>query len=112
MHDYFLGRHNCQSFLRKYFVADLNEPEDQPGYKCIANVIKGYRERPRAIERFGFIEKRKGVEKHWVPIIPDVSMQDQVRVHYDEQGQAIFSDLNPLPYYDLRPLPADVELVN
>ena len=107
VHDYFLGRHNCQSFLRKYFVADLNEPEGQPGYKCIANVIKGYRERPGAIERFGFIEKRKGVEKHWVPIIPDVSMQDQVRVHYDEQGQAIFSDVNPLPYYDLRPLPAD-----
>ena len=28
-------------------------------------------------------------------------------MHYDEQGQAIFSDVNPLPYYDLRPLPAD-----
>jgi hypothetical protein len=77
IHDFFLGRRNCQSFIRRYFVANLNEtdPEKQ---KQIQAVINGYKANSASIQRFQF-EGEDG--KMWVPIIPDVTLKDPYDVH-------------------------------
>lgn len=105
IHDFFLGRRNCQSFLRKYFVVDLNEKKDTAAYRCVQSVIEAYERNPAAIERFSFEETKEG--KRWAPIIPEVTLKEKITIEYDAQGQARFRDKDPLPDYDLQPLPAD-----
>lgn len=65
IHDFFLGRHNCQSFLRKYFVVNLEENGENKN--DVAAVISGYT-REEAMNRFA----RKDAAGKWVPIIPDM----------------------------------------
>jgi hypothetical protein len=67
IHDFFLGRHNCQSFLRRYFIINL---EDQKEQKDVQAVINGYH-RPEAMKRFA----RKDEKGLWVPIIPDMDIK-------------------------------------
>jgi hypothetical protein len=105
IHDFFLGRRNCQSFLRKYFVVDLDEKKGDPSYKCVQSVIEAYERNPAAAERFSFVETNS--KKRWVPIIPEVTLKEKIIVEYNEQGQARFRDKDPLPDYDLQPLPAN-----
>jgi len=113
VHDYFLGRHNCQSFLRKYFVVNPEErkvkedgsPNDN--YACVSAVIDGYGA-PAALERYCF-EDEKG--RKWVPIIPDVTLQEPIKVRertvregvkqisYDEPGKLPLYRMN-LPQED------------
>ncbi|MCJ8167163.1 patatin-like phospholipase family protein [Pontibacter sp. E15-1] len=107
IHDYFLGRHNCQSFLRKYFVVDPEErkvnedgsPNEQ--YACVSAVIDGYRDRA-ALERFCF-EDEKG--RKWVPIIPDVTLQKPivVRERKIREGvkQITYEETGKLPLYKM-----------
>lgn len=72
IHDFFLGRHNCQSFLRKHFSVSLDEAhQSNASYHCIQAVLEGYRANPEAINRFAF-EDVDGKMK--VPIIPDVTL--------------------------------------
>ncbi len=68
IHDFFLGRHNCQSFLRKYFVINLEEPEEK--HMDISAILKGY-SKAETVARFG--RKRDGAGT-WVPIIPVMNM--------------------------------------
>lgn len=99
-HDFYLGRSNCQSFLRKYFRVRLENgipinPLFRDGYSAAA------------IERFKFQDERerellqeKGKNPDdatwYIPIIPDVYI-----------GKNEF-DENPLPYptYDMSRLDA------
>lgn len=67
IHDFFLGRHNCQSFLRKYFVIDLDDEKNLD----VSAIKKGY-QKPEAVARYG--RKREG-RGNWVPIIPDMNIQ-------------------------------------
>lgn len=69
IHDFFLGRHNCQSFLRKYFVVDLDDVNEKR--MDVSAIINGYRN-PEAVKRYG--RKRDG-SGTWVPIIPDMNIQ-------------------------------------
>ncbi len=65
IHDFFLGRHNCQSFLRRYFVVNM---EDGKAHNhAVSAVLNGYREQ-EAINRYA----RKDGTGTWVPIIPDM----------------------------------------
>lgn len=84
-HDFFLGRANCQSFLRKYFRVQLEN-----GVPINPLFREGYTK--AAIERFKFQDpqeqellKNKGEDPSeaiwYVPIIPDVFKGD---VEYDE----------------------------
>lgn len=68
IHDFFLGRHNCHGFLRKYFVVDLEEGRE--GRKDVQAVINGY-SKPEAMQRFA----RKDASGVWLPIIPDMDIQ-------------------------------------
>lgn len=95
INDFFLGRRNAQSFLRQYFVVNLDEPDtakNNENYKCIRAVIKGYENNPAARQRFEF----KGKDgKKWAPIIPDVTLTSPFDVNKPQ---------SQLPEYILKPL--------
>lgn len=111
IHDYFLGRHNCQSFLRKYFVVDPEEKETENGkpnenYHCVKAVLEGYREKA-ALDRFCFADE-KG--KKWVPVIPDVTLEKPIKVREIKEGEThrkiIYEEPGKLPLYKME-LPPD-----
>ncbi|MDB5014084.1 MAG: hypothetical protein JWQ25_2286 [Daejeonella sp.] len=106
IHDYFLGRHNCQSFIRKYFVVDLNESDPQNA-QCVQSVIDGYKNNPQAINRFSYTDE---TGRQLVPIIPDVKLQSPVQVveNQNEDGRKTikYVDPDPLPLYQLEKLSA------
>lgn len=68
VHDYFLGRHNCQSFLRKYLVVNIDETGDDA--KMVSTILESYKNNPAAVERFKFVRDKIT----WVPILPEVSV--------------------------------------
>lgn len=88
VHDYFLGRHNCQSFIRRYLVVDPDEkPVDEQGrpnenYACVKAVLEGYGNEAAA-RRFAYTDERG---KRRVPIIPDVTLKQPFRVEVKEVG--------------------------
>lgn len=102
VHDFFLGRKNCQSFLRKYFVARLDEPD--PGSRaCVQSIIDAYQEKPLARDRFAF-QDEKGI--FWLPVIPDVTLIDPIQ--FIKTGSICdFVEGPRLPLYQLEKLPAD-----
>lgn len=106
IHDYFLGRHNCQSFLRKYFVVDLNESNAQ-NIECIQSILDAYKINPAAVKRFSYTDE---TGKQLVPIIPDVKLTSPVIVIVTDNGNEsktiTYSDPNPLPLYKLKKLDA------
>ncbi|MEP7257623.1 MAG: patatin-like phospholipase family protein [Flavitalea sp.] len=91
IHDFFLGRKNCQSFLRKYFVANLDATGDDR--VCIESVIKGY-DHESSRQRF----VRTDAKGRWAPIIPEVSIMGP---------DDITSDKGQLPEYHFDLLEAD-----
>jgi len=108
VHDFFLGRHNCQSFLRKYFVVDIHEPAGTEGYDCVQAVIEGYKDNPGAITRFSYKDERG---KRFVPIIPDVTMKENIIVT-ETDGPNLekiikYVDPDPLPLYKIEKLDSD-----
>ena len=113
IHDFFLGRHNCQSFLRKYFVVNPEEQEINPdgkpneNYACVKAVIDGYQD-PAALERFCFTDENG---KKWVPIIPDVTLSKPIQVretkNTDKTKTVVYDEDNKLPLYKLDLLPND-----
>jgi hypothetical protein len=105
IHDFFLGRHNCQSFLRKYFVVDLNEEAGSSSYRCVQSVIDAYRSNPEAVEAFGFSGRGIDEGKTWVPIIPDVVMKERIVPVPGKDDD--YEDKDPLPLYELNPLPSN-----
>lgn len=102
VHDYFLGRSNCQSFLRKYFIADLNE-QDPEARKCIQSVIDAYQENESAFRRFAFQDEQG---KTWVPIIPDVTLKSPIEYRITD-GKGTYWQEHALPVYNLKPLAPD-----
>ncbi len=93
VHDYFLGRHNSQSFLRKYLSVRLDHDSTSDDYKKVQAVIDSYKKNPEAAKRFKYIDS-KGVE--WYPIIPDMEIK---------KGGDTNDRYNELPVYDLHKLP-------
>ena len=102
MHDYFLGRHNCQSFIRKYFVVAKDAKESDPNYHCVRSVLEAYKRRPGAEKRFAYSDEHG---KWWYPIIPDVTMTKPIEF-IKLNGKPTYIEENKLPTYDLRKLPA------
>lgn len=100
VHDYFLGRHNCQSFLRKYFVVDCYET-DPESLECVSSVIEGYKSNPEARKRFEFTDE-KG--KKWVPVIPDVTLTEPLTIKIVD-GKPKYDEPGALPKYKLDILP-------
>ena len=96
IHDYFLGRHNCQSFLRKYFVVALNSP-DQRINKQADTVINAYKKNPNAQHRFSYKDAKGTI---WAPIIPDMALTGL----FDPLNRI---EENSLPTYRLDKLPND-----
>lgn len=98
IHDFFLGRHNCQSFLRKYFTVSLNEDhQSNSSYHCIQAVLEGYKANPEAVRRFAF-EDVDGKTK--VPIIPDVTLPSSPK-NNAANGAAQLSPAHDLPTYQM-----------
>jgi hypothetical protein len=100
VHDFFLGRHNCQSFLRKYFVVDPNDTENRD---CIDAVIKGYENRPAAKKRFTIVDESN---KEWLPVIPDFSLPAPMGITASG-GSLSYVEQNKLPIYKLSKLQPD-----
>jgi hypothetical protein len=102
VHDFFLGRHNCQSFLRKFFVVDLDEESDTEAYSCVEAVIDGYKGNQAAIDRFSYVDEHK---RRYVPIIPDLTMQKNIFVDTDVDPDGTkkirYVDPDPLPLFKL-----------
>ena len=102
VHDFFLGRHNCQSFLRKFFVVDLNEESGSEGYSCVEAVINGYKGNQAAIDRFSYVDEHN---RRYVPIIPDLTMQQNIYLDIDVDPDGTkkirYVDPDPLPLFKL-----------
>ncbi|WP_207425070.1 patatin-like phospholipase family protein [Pedobacter sp. SYSU D00535] len=107
IHDFFLGRHNCQSFLRKYFVVDLHEPNPENA-QCVESVLKAYHDHPEAVKRFSYIDEAGRTQ---VPIIPDVTLKGKIKTEEksNPDGSKTFRyiDPDPLPTYQLDMLKAN-----
>jgi hypothetical protein len=76
-HDYYLGRQNCQTFLRYYFAVAQDSMEQRLG------------EYPteKAKKRYGFFEEKDNPDsKKLFPIIPDVRLLNTVSNIADEQN--------------------------
>ncbi len=101
VHDYFLGRQNCQSFIRKYFIVDPAEIPTSNDYQCVESVILAYKHNPAAMKRFAFRDENK---KLWVPIIPDVSLHEPIQLEI-VNGKPTYRASGELPAYGLSPLP-------
>jgi hypothetical protein len=101
VHDFFLGRHNCESFLRKYFVANLDEP-DPENRKCIEVILDSYLKNDAAIKRFAFVDENN---KRWVPIIPDVSLSKPLEtvIVQENPKKVVYKAEHELPMYSLKP---------
>jgi hypothetical protein len=77
-HDFYLGRSNCQSFLRKHFRITLSAKGGVPVNPIFA---AGYSD-PATVARYQFQDpeevKKLGVNAPWyVPMIPDVLQYDE-----------------------------------
>jgi len=101
VHDYFLGRQNCQSFLRKYFIVDPDEVPTSNDYQCVESVILSYKHNPAALKRFAFRDENN---KLWVPIIPDVTLHQPIQLEvvngkptYKAPGELLAYRLSLLP---------------
>lgn len=102
VHDFFLGRRNCQSFLRKYFVARVDEP-DTESRVCIQSVLNAYEKKPLAKERFSFKDDQGMV---WLPIIPDVGFEQRDKeVPFEGKGEN--AESGKLPVYIMRKMETD-----
>lgn len=108
VHDFFLGRHNCQSFLRKFFVVDLDETTGTEAYSCVQAVINGYKDRPAAANRFAYEDERG---RRFVPIIPDLTLKGNIfvreEVNADGSKKIRYIDPDPLPVFELQSLTED-----
>lgn len=69
IHDFFLGRHNCQSFLRKYFTVSIEEADKEKPE--VSAVVMGY-SNPAARARYARPDKMNNLS---VPIIPDMQVK-------------------------------------
>lgn len=99
IHDYFLGRRNCQGFIRKYFVVKLDEKQE---YKCVENIIESYKKNEAACKRFGFKDENGDFV---VPIIPDVSLTKAIKVVKPKGNEKVtYIENDRLPLYKLKPL--------
>jgi len=102
IHDFFLGRHNCQSFLRKYFVVDLNESESSENYRCVQSVIRAYKDHSDRIAKFSY-EDEQG--RKLVPIIPDVTLKEPIKLEKIQNADGTktikYKNPDPLPLYKL-----------
>lgn len=112
IHDFFLGRRNCQSFLRKYFVVDPEERENENGkrndnYYCVKSVLDGYQDKA-ARDRFCFQDENG---KKWVPIIPDVTLQQPIKLNEVKVSETvknvIYDEPGKLPLYTMELPPND-----
>lgn len=101
VHDFFLGRKNCQSFLRKYFVARVDET-DPENRACVKSVLDAYDKKPLAKERFSF-EDEHGIK--WLPIIPDVSLVKPIKFRHIE-GKGEYTETNKLSVFKLKKMDA------
>jgi predicted acylesterase/phospholipase RssA len=109
-HDFYLGRANCQSFLRKYFRVPLGDdglPENpifRQGYTREA--VAAYRFQDPAEKDLLSAEGKDPAMAQWyVPIIPDVCKDDPMytetplpypaydMAHFDQHRKAIMSRL-------------------
>jgi len=102
VHDFFLGRHNCQSFLRKYFVVNLNEPNPE-NRECMQAIIDSYNENPTAIKRFAFTDEN-GLKL--VPVIPDTSLRKPITLTVKDEALEYIEEAK-LPNYRLKKLAPD-----
>ncbi|WP_132051400.1 patatin-like phospholipase family protein [Pseudocnuella soli] len=101
VHDFFLGRHNCQSFLRKYFVVNVAETPGTEHYECVEAVLKGYGSQ-EALDRFSYTDE-KGAK--WVPVIPDVDLPEPMKVKEvqvsDSLRKIVYTEKAKLPLYKM-----------
>jgi hypothetical protein len=101
VHDFFLGRHNCQSFLRKYFVVNVDETPGTESHDCVEAVLKGYGSQ-EALDRFSYTDE-KGIK--WVPIIPDVDLPEPMKVKEvqvtDTLRKIVYTEKGKLPLYKM-----------
>lgn len=111
VHDFFLGRHNCQSFLRKYFVVNVAEPAGTENYECVEAVLKGYGCQ-EALDRFSYTDE-KGIK--WVPVIPDVDLPEPMKVKEvqvtDSLRKIVYTEKGKLPLYKMD-LPEEAHIDN
>lgn len=76
-HDYYLGRQNCQTFLRYYFAVAQDNAEQRLGEYPAKEALK----------RYGFYEEKDSPSsKKLFPIIPDVRVVSNVDNIADEQA--------------------------
>lgn len=80
VHDFYLGRRNCQRFLQQQFVVEFPD-SDVDETNNFKPVLDGYKN-PEALNRFMF--ERNG--KKYVPIIPDTNVtNDNKPLNENEQ---------------------------
>ncbi|MEZ4919657.1 MAG: hypothetical protein R2792_11205 [Saprospiraceae bacterium] len=79
-HDFFLGRKNCQSFLRKHFAVCLDTPNE---------IFRDGYDTPESKERFAFKDPVTG--KMMLPIIPDMECRGENR---PKDGVPLFPTLD------------------
>jgi hypothetical protein len=91
VHDFELGRRNCQKFLRTHFGIPVNAIADN-------EVFKG-KWTPEAIRRFGFRKELNGRLEYFIPIVPDMDVTGWDEKENRPIAQSVVEKL-PFPIYD------------
>lgn len=96
-HDFFLGRKNCQAFLRKYFFIEQDIIENDPAnlfesYKKCLNSLQGKEDSvyQKMYDQFAYVEHSEegyGYEKVRYPIIPDMKIKKASSRISEENGK-------------------------
>jgi len=93
-HDFFLGRKNCQSFLRKHFSVPFDEVTDKDTGEIIFPIFSDWAEGDEKFQRFHYLKD----EQPYLPIIPDLRISYACSKADEENGCLD----NPIHFEDIR----------
>lgn len=93
-HDFYLGRKNCQSFLRKHFSVPYDEVTDKNTGEVVFPIFSDWEEGDKKFQRFHYL---KDDQAH-LPIIPDLRIYDACSKKEEENGHLD----NPIQFEEIK----------
>lgn len=108
VHDFFLGRKNCQSFLRKHFAISANDAFIMNGDQIVSvecPIFEGWTKDSAMYKRF--VYSKDGVD--FLPIIPDLRIKNANSHDEVENGTLPDPVLEKITYAELRALRGPIQ---
>jgi hypothetical protein len=108
VHDFFLGRKNCQSFLRKHFAISAKDAFVMAGDQVVSvecPIFEGWSPYSAAYRRF--VYTKDGMD--FLPIIPDLRIVNANSHKEEENGTLPDPEFEKITYKELRTLRGPIQ---